>query len=203
MFLPDDLVKFKTSLTKYQNGDQLAGIAIIRMNHFQTIIGRECSKHIPEHELRELQQICHTIILHILKDFKLPEDSNGGHILSYINKFLGRRLNDKLKRMTMNDMEVSLQTPIGSDEDEASTLEDILPDPDSLDMEDRIALKVDLERAIHKLTPNQQKLIKLSFYMGYTHEEIATYLIISRVAVTQALQRAVEALKTELIDYYT
>lgn len=198
MFALTDLDHFKENLTKFQQGDKAAGIKILQMNHFQSIIGRECSKWIPQYELKELRHISSVIILKILFKFKLPEDSNGGHIISYIDKYLGLRLMDELKRIDKRNMEVSLQSPVGED---GLTLEDTLPDPASLDMEDRIAFKIDMAAALKKLTPNQQTIIQLYFYEGMTLDEIGEHLNRSHQAVHISIQSALSKLRTYLSDY--
>lgn len=198
MFSPVELTKLKSLLTKYQLGDDESGMAMIHMREFRTIVGRECIKYIPQHEPQELTQLCDTILLNIFKTFKLPDDSNGGHILSYINKYLGPKLKEKVKALESKEIEISLQTPI-SDEDD-STLEDVLADISSLNMEDRIAFRIDLERAISKFPPKQQKMINMSFD-GYTHEEIAKALGTSRPYITQTLQSCIEKLRIALADY--
>ena len=187
-----DLTILVENLKRYQAGNKEAGLEILKMQEIQRIIGRECTKWIPEYDLNELRQICYHIILRILSKFVLPEDSQGGHILNYINKFLGKRLIDVVDK---KNREVSLQSPVGEN---GLTLEDTLSDPTQDNMEDKIAMKADMAAAIKKLTPNQQKVIYMSFYQDMTHEEIAKELGVSRPAVTMSINAATKKLKEYL-----
>jgi len=194
-----DLTILVENLKRYQTGEKEAGLDILKMEEFQRIIGRECSRYIPEHDLDELKQLCYHVILKILQRFKLPEDSKGGHILAYFDKFLGKRLDDAVEKMDKEHMELSFDEPINA---EGITLADILPDPSTLDMEDRIALKQDLMAAIKTLTPNQQVLIQMAFFKDMTHEDIASQLGRSRQAVSSSIQEAIKKLQVFLKDYF-
>lgn len=75
-----------------------------------------------------------------------------------------------------------------------------IPDPNN-DFEDRILERRDEEekerlyKAIGQLTPRQQQLIRLTYYEGLSHDQIAEREGITRRAVSYAVERAENALK--------
>ena len=56
----------------------------------------------------------------------------------------------------------------------------------------------DLWQQLSSLGPKDRALIHLSYFEGYSHEEIATIMSISRTAVQTRMQRARQKLKKEL-----
>ena len=81
-----------------------------------------------------------------------------------------------------------------------------IPDPNS-DFTDKLLEQNEedetarLYKAIEQLLPRQQQLIRLTYFEGLSHEQIAELEGVSRRAVSFAVERAENALKKLLINF--
>ncbi|RAP74973.1 sigma-70 family RNA polymerase sigma factor [Paenibacillus montanisoli] len=87
---------------------------------------------------------------------------------------------------------VSLDTPI-SEEDSTSSLGDLLgSDVDDFDNIDR---RLDLQAALSKLKPEEQRVLLLAYQDGLPQRQIAELLGISQMSISRIQRRAIDKLK--------
>ncbi|SFT27980.1 sigma-70 family RNA polymerase sigma factor [Paenibacillus sp. BC26] len=94
---------------------------------------------------------------------------------------------------------VSLDTPI-SDDDNTSSLGDLLGS-DSNDFEN-IDRRLDLQAALSKLKPEEQKVLLLAYQEGLPQRQIADQLGISQMSISRIQRRAIDKLKQLLHEHH-
>ncbi|MCI1930419.1 MAG: sigma-70 family RNA polymerase sigma factor [Clostridia bacterium] len=131
--------------------------------------------------------------------------TQGYKFTSYINYPLLNRCNEALglrtsagKHNILNNS-VSLDMPIGDDENGA-TLEDIVPDDDNsfLEADEKIynvGLHDDLEKCFKELPENEERVIRLRYYNNATYEAIGNETGNSRQNARQLEHKALRKLR--------
>lgn len=97
---------------------------------------------------------------------------------------------------------ISLETPVGPDDDEDSSLESFIPDEDSISPSTSAArkiLKSYIDEIIADLTPREQKILDMRFGLtdGVTHtlEEVGKVFAVTRERIRQIEAKALEKIR--------
>lgn len=91
---------------------------------------------------------------------------------------------------------VSLDTPI-SDEESSTTLGELIGS--QANDYDTVDKKLDLDRAMKLLKPEEQQVLSLVFEKGYPQRQIAEHLGVSQMSISRIQKRAMDKLKNELL----
>jgi RNA polymerase sigma factor (sigma-70 family) len=86
---------------------------------------------------------------------------------------------------------ISLSTPLNQSDPDSSTLEDIM----CRDYDDEIASQIDLNNAIHQLSPSDQRFLYLRYVLERTHAEIAALFFVSQVQISRKETRILAELR--------
>jgi len=202
-----DYAKLVEYAKEFKAGEKESGLQVLRAPVIQTIISRACAQWIPEYELKEVQHLCHIIIIKVLKKFEFPLDlsiqAQGEHLVAYFRKFLKLRLLDELDKLRKLKSNKNSQTKDGQEYTTVS-LDAEIDDVDgcTTSLHESVASDqpsvedvVILNDALSHLTPTQQRIIRMAFWNKMTHEDIAQELGISRPAVTQHINNCLGKLK--------
>ena len=160
---------------------------------------------------RAIYRVAYTITRDAAEADSVTQDT---FVLAYTNlaKFEGRsELETWLTRIAINRSRDSLRRrrfvsflrPMRDDDDEEEMLEpvDDRPDPEREIMTRQ--LRVAIERAIAKLSPQQKVIFRLRHYENYSLEEVADMLGLASGTVRTHLFRAVHKVRAELGDWAT
>lgn len=97
---------------------------------------------------------------------------------------------------------VSLEAPVGDDDDQDSSLESFIPDEESITPSQSAArrlLKAHLDEIINDLTPREQKILDMRFGLsdGVTHtlEEVGKVFAVTRERIRQIEAKALEKIR--------
>ena len=102
---------------------------------------------------------------------------------------------------TLADQRVSsLQSPLPGEEGE-STLADLVPDLKSLGEEERNLLKLDLDQALGRLTPQLREVVVARFIAGESCAEIARRYQRTEQTVSGWIRAAIREMKVHLEDW--
>ncbi|MBI2674551.1 MAG: sigma-70 family RNA polymerase sigma factor [Candidatus Yanofskybacteria bacterium] len=97
---------------------------------------------------------------------------------------------------------VSLEAPVGEDDDSDSALESFIPDEDTISPSTSAArkiLKTYLNEIISDLTPREQKILDMRFGLGdgvtHTLEEVGKVFVVTRERIRQIEAKALEKIR--------
>ncbi|MDY4692909.1 MAG: RNA polymerase sporulation sigma factor SigE [Blautia sp.] len=131
-------------------------------------------------------------------------------LATYASRCIENEILMYLRRNSKTKMEVSIDEPLNVDWDgNELLLSDILgtdEDVISRRLEDEVEITL-LVRAINKLTPREQMIIKLRFGLGQgdnkerTQKEVADILGISQSYISRLEKRIMKRLKKEIVKY--
>jgi RNA polymerase primary sigma factor len=118
---------------------------------------------------------------------------------------LNLKAKDVLEAMKIGNSHMSLDTPIGQDQEEDSKLIDLIHDEDQV-LPDERALKSllhhEIEDILSNLTDREKKVIKLYFGIGedtsHTLEEIGGHFNLTRERIRQIKDKALRRLKSPM-----
>jgi RNA polymerase primary sigma factor len=104
--------------------------------------------------------------------------------------------------MKISQDTVSLEAPVGDDDDEGSLLADFIADEDSVTpetMAGRRILRDHLQEIISELSPREQKILRMRFGLddGITHtlEEVGKEFGVTRERIRQIEAKAIERMR--------
>ena len=131
-------------------------------------------------------------------------------LATYASRCIENEILMYLRRNSKTKMEVSIDEPLNVDWDgNELLLSDILGTEDdviSRHLEDEVEIRL-LGRAISKLSPREQTIIKLRFGLGRregrekTQKEVADLLGISQSYISRLEKRIMKRLKKEIVKY--
>lgn len=131
-------------------------------------------------------------------------------LATYASRCIENEILMYLRRNSKTKMEVSIDEPLNVDWDgNELLLSDILGTDDdviSRHLEDEVELSL-LSRAVNKLSPREQTIIRLRFGLGKdnntekTQKEVADFLGISQSYISRLEKRIMKRLKKEIIKY--
>ena len=134
----------------------------------------------------------------------------GIKLATYASRCIENEILMYLRRNSKTKMEVSIDEPLNVDWDgNELLLSDILGTEDdviSRHLEDEVEIRL-LGRAISKLSPREQTIIKLRFGLGRregrekTQKEVADLLGISQSYISRLEKRIMKRLKKEIVKY--
>lgn len=110
---------------------------------------------------------------------------------------------DKVRHIQKISQEtISLETPVGDEKDEDSSLESFIPDEDSISPSTSAArkiLKAYISEIIADLTPREQKILDMRFGLGdgvtHTLEEVGKVFAVTRERIRQIEAKALEKIR--------
>ena len=130
-------------------------------------------------------------------------------LATYASRCIENEILMYLRRNSKTKMEVSIDEPLNVDWDGKLLLSDILGTDDdviSQRLENEVEIKL-LGKAISKLSPREQTIIKLRFGLGRqegrekTQKEVADLLGISQSYISRLEKRIMKRLKKEIVKY--
>lgn len=131
-------------------------------------------------------------------------------LATYASRCIENEILMYLRRNSKTKMEVSIDEPLNVDWDgNELLLSDILgtdEDVISRHLEDEVEISL-LTKAINKLSPREQKIIRLRFGLGRedhmekTQKEVADFLGISQSYISRLEKRIMKRLKKEIVKY--
>lgn len=114
--------------------------------------------------------------------------------LSEVCSECGLNREDALRAMEASSQPVSLETPVGEEND--LTLGDRIPEPETMSNVDLLALK----EAISGLPPRERQIITLRYFYGKTQRQTADLLQMTQVQVSRQEKKILARMRGELDD---
>ena len=146
----------------------------------------------------------------LIKGISTFDASKGARLATYAARCVENEILMYLRRNSKTKMEVSIDEPLNVDWDgNELLLSDILgtdEDVISRRLEDEVEISL-LSKAIRKLSPREQTIIRLRFGLGKenaaekTQKEVADLLGISQSYISRLEKRIMKRLKKEIVKY--
>ena len=164
-------------------------------------------KCLEEEEFDDLLQEC---LIHWLFVKDSYDEAREASQKTYMGKVIRNKLTDLVRereadKRKISQFTVSLDEPLGNEEDAPSLIEKI--DENAMGRSpsnsfSEIQLKIDLSKALQKLTPKQKKLCHLLKEEGFTIKRVSEYLKTPRSTVYDEIERIKNIfMKEDLEDY--
>ena len=196
----------KVFLQKYQEGDPDAKNVLIERN--LRLVAHMAKKYQGlEEDPEDLISIGTIGLIKAINTFNPVKNIK---LATYASRCIENEILMYLRRNSKTKMEVSIDEPLNVDWDgNELLLSDILGTEDdviSRHLEDEVEIRL-LGRAISKLSPREQTIIKLRFGLGRregrekTQKEVADLLGISQSYISRLEKRIMKRLKKEIVKY--
>ena len=187
-------------------GDAAAREKLIR--HNLRLVAHICKKYYAGNSAQDDMISIGTIGL--IKGISTFDASKGARLATYAARCVENEILMYVRRNFKTKMEVSLDEPLNVDWDgNELLLSDILgtdEDVISRRLEDEVEISL-LSKAIRKLSPREQTIIRLRFGLGKenaaekTQKEVAALLGISQSYISRLEKRIMKRLKKEIVKY--
>ena len=195
----------KKYLDLYAKGDESAKNVLIE--HNLRLVAHIAKKYADEKNLEDLISIG---TIGLIKGINTFNPEKNSRLSTYISRCIENEILMYLRRNSKTKMEVSIDEPLNVDWDgNELLLSDILgtdEDVISKRLEDEVEITL-LAKAIGKLSPREQTIIRLRFGLGKdngmekTQKEVADLLGISQSYISRLEKRIMKRLKKEIVKY--
>ena len=203
---PVSISQEKYYLQKYQEGDSQAKNILIE--HNLRLVAHVVKKYQGTGE--DTDDLISIGTIGLIKAINTFNPVKNIKLATYASRCIENEILMYLRRNSKTKMEVSIDEPLNVDWDgNALLLSDILGTDDdviSQRLENEVEIKL-LGKAISKLSPREQTIIKLRFGLGRqegrekTQKEVADLLGISQSYISRLEKRIMKRLKKEIVQY--
>lgn len=164
-------------------------------------------KYLEEEDFEDLFQEC---LIHWLFTRDSYDSTHGASQKTYMGKVVRNKLTDLIRereadKRKISQFTVSLDEPLGNEEDAPSLIEKIDEKTISDSPQDtflQVQLKIDLSKAMMKLTPQQKKICHLLGNDGFSIMQVSEYLKTPRSTIYDEIKRIRNIFMKENLEDY-